>query len=663
VLRYKIRNDGRKKRKVTVAGSLYNAAGLRGYDNFGGIQLAGTNLNVYRESDGLKGIFMDSPGLCECDYTYGSMAISAPGESDVTVKEMWRDGGWWDGAHDFWDDFSEDGLLTRCEVPEKRRSKSSPGSLGITRDIEPGREAVFEFYITWHFPNRPKAWGGHMCDCSDCEQETVKNHYATQYEDAWAAAAYLRAGLGMLEGQTRAFTQALYGSTLPGCVTETLANNLTIVRSTTCFHLSDGTFLAWEGCFDHAGCCEGNCTHVWNYAQTVAFLFPELEHSMRRTEFLLETGEDGNMAFRTRRVFNDLKWDMLPAADGQMGCVLRLYRDWKLSGNDYLLSETWEMAAKALDFAFTCWDKDGDFVLESQQHNTYDIEFYGPNSLTNSLFFAALLAGEKMALHMGEADRAKKYRNAYEKGSKKMDSLLFDENLGYYIQVIDDVDKYPYQYGRGCLSDQLIGQTMAHIYGLGHLFPEGNVKSAVSAIYKNNFRRDMSGHHNVQRTYALNDDMGLLLCAWPDGGRPKLPFVYSDEVWPGIEYQVATNLIYDGFIDEALAMVLAVRERHDGIKRNPWNEVECGSYYARSLASWGLLTALSGYRFDIPNREISFNPAIYGDDFSCFFSTAGAWGVYSQRRDGNGALKRQVKVLYGNLEGIKVNGGDCEVIS
>jgi hypothetical protein len=166
----------------------------------------------------------------------------------------------------------------------------------------------------------------------------------------------------------------------------------------------------------------------------------------------------------------------------------------------------------------------------------------------------------------------------------------------------------------------------------------------------------------VQRTYAINGDRGLLLCAWPSGGRPKLPFVYSDEVWPGIEYQVATNLIYDGFIDEALAIVQAVRERHDGIKRNPWNEVECGSHYARSLASWGLLTAFCGYRFDIPGKEISFDPVIYADDFSCFFSTAGAWGVYSQKKNEAGEIKRQIKVLYGSLEGIRVNGGECEVI-
>jgi hypothetical protein len=172
----------------------------------------------------------------------------------------------------------------------------------------------------------------------------------------------------------------------------------------------------------------------------------------------------------------------------------------------------------------------------------------------------------------------------------------------------------------------------------------------------------MDSHHNVQRTYAINDDRGLLLCAWPDGGRPKFPFVYSDEVWPGIEYQVATNLIYDGFIDEGLAIVQAVRDRHDGVKRNPYNEVECGSHYARSLASWGLLTAFSGYRFDIPKGEISFDPIMYADDFSCFFSTASAWGVYRQKKGEKGEIKRQVQVLFGSLNGVKVNGGDVEII-
>ncbi|HBN82808.1 MAG TPA: hypothetical protein DDZ89_03090, partial [Clostridiales bacterium] len=220
---------------------------------------------------------------------------------------------------------------------------------------------------------------------------------------------------------------------------------------------------------DNAGCCEGNCTHVWNYEQTLAFLYPSLERDMRLTEFNVETDETGKMEFRTKKLFGGSN-NFHPAADGQLGSIIRLYRDWKLSGDHDLLATVWDNAKRALDFAFSYWDSDGDYVLDSQQHNTYDIEFYGPNSLTNSMFYGALKAGAEMAKAMGDRQSESTYRNAFLQGSQRMDQLLWDDD--YYIQVIDDVNQYKYQYGKGCLSDQLLGQTLSHVAGLGHILPK-----------------------------------------------------------------------------------------------------------------------------------------------------------------------------------------------
>ena len=250
------------------------------------------------------------------------------------------------------------------------------------------------------------------------------------------------------------------------------------------------------------------------------------------------------MRFRANSVFGNTPMEFHPAVDGQLGSVVRLYREWRFSGDDDFLREVWPGARRALEFAFTTWDSDGDFVLDSQQHNTYDIEFYGENMLANSIFFAALRAGARLAEHLGETELAGRWLEAAELGAARADAVLY--NGEYYRQRTDDVDAHRYQYGEGCLSDQLLGQTYAHLNGLGHLLPPDHVRSAVGAIFDHNFRRDFSGYHSVQRTYALNDDQGLVLCTWPRGGRPRIPFVYSDEVWSGIEYQVATNLIYDG---------------------------------------------------------------------------------------------------------------------
>ena len=133
------------------------------------------------------------------------------------------------------------------------------------------------------------------------------------------------------------------------------------------------------------------------------------------------------------------------------------------------------------------------------------------------------------------------------------------------------------------------------------------------------------------------------------GKRPALPFVYSDEVWTGIEYQVAAHLIYEGRVTEGLAVVEAVRDRYDGARRNPWNEVECGHHYARAMSSWSLLTALSGFAWSAPHRDLRFHPRLKPELFRCLYSTGTAWGTYAQRHTGT-RLKAEILVEGGRLE-------------
>lgn len=654
-IRYKVKNLSTRETSVSILGSLPNVVGFKGFDAFKNLLVHPGGKNSFREQDGLRGLFFSSSGLAPDSLDYGTMTLATTNEA-VTGKVAWLEGGWFDGIQELWDDFSRDGRLSdppSLQAPGSkiRYQEDRPvvGSICVFQVISPGEEKVFEFILTWHFPNRLKGW--HKAEGVN---ETMQNYYATRFPDAWAAASYLTDNRERLEKSSRLFHGALFGSTLPPQVIDALASNITVIRSPTCFRLPDGTFVSWEGCHDTEGCCDGSCTHVWNYAQTLAFLFPELEHTMRRVEFNVETDDDGSMAFRARRVLGLPKWEMLPAADGQLGAVVRLYRDWKLSGDDAFLRSVWEKAARALDFAFDFWDSDGDAVLDSEQHNTYDIEFYGPNSLTGSIFYAALKAGAEMASFMGDEERCARYRRALNEGSARMDALLW--NGEYYIQKLPDIDEHRYQYGTGCLSDQLLGQCLAHIAGLGYILPRDHVRAALKSIFRNNFCRDLRGNSNVQRTYVLDGEAGLLLCTWPHGGRPRLPFVYCDEVWTGVEYQVATHLIYEGMLKEGLDIVKAVRDRYDGIKRNPWNEVECGHHYVRSLASWGLLPALSGFRCDMTRGRISFSPAINAVDFSCFFSIGKAWGVYRQRvNPRTGKRTWDVEVMEGSLDGVTVN--------
>jgi non-lysosomal glucosylceramidase len=649
VLRYSVTNPGDVPVSVTVAGSMSHTAG-RGEGPFG---MRAPQTVRWRDEDGVRGLDFGID-LPHDDLGFGTLSLTTT-DTSTTAKPQWVTGFWPDGPRLFWNDLSEDGLLepeprltlenrprglfadsdaagemTEAELFE-RLPRLRTGSLGIVHELAPGETRDFEFVLAWSFPNRHRSWRGHIVRDDRTDEGVVRNHYATVWPDAWAAASHLHRELAPLEAQTLAFVEALYGGTLDPAIVDAIGANIAAARSTTAFVIESPTpqlgsgpvFAAWEGSFDHGGSCEGTCTHVWSYAQTVAWLFPSLERSARQVEYLLETDESGAQKFRSNGVFGGAPWFMGPAIDGQLGTLLRLHREWRFSGDDDFLRELWPAAVRTLEYAIREWDTDGDGLLDGELHNTYDIEFHGIDPLANSMFAAALRAGARMAAHLGEPERAADWLTRAERAADGMDERLW--NGEYYRQVIDDVDAHRYQYGEGVLSDQLLGQFHAYLNGLGELVPRERVRSALGAIVRHNFRDDLTAHESTQRVYALNDEGGLLLASWPRGGRPAIPFVYSDEVWTGIEHQVAASLVFAGSTDEALRIERTLRARYDGTARNPWNEIECGNHYARSLASWGLLLAFTGAQWDAPARTLSFAPAEPGP-MRVLFTTGDAWG-------------------------------------
>jgi uncharacterized protein (DUF608 family) len=534
--------------------------------------------------------------------------------------------------------------------------ETDAGSLGLRVRLAPGQTVELPFVLAWHFPSLVNYWGPfETLPGQSVVGGRMTNWFATQWPDAWAAAKETLERLPDLTARTRAFRDALFDSTLPPEVLDAVSSQMSIIRTTTCLRTADGRFHAFEGCDDNAGCCPMNCTHVWNYEQALAHLFPALERTMRETDFGHNTRPDGDMAFRTLLpLIDDALWGFKPAADGQMGTVLKLYREWQYSGDLEFVRRLWPDAKRALEYAWRGWDADRDGVMEAEQHNTYDIEFYGPNTMMGTLYLAALEAGARMAEALGDSAAAESYREVARRGVEKYDGELW--NGEFYTQTVlfpppgavapqtlgashppslQQGETEPrYQYGPGCLSDQMLGQWFAHVVGLGRVLPEAHVRETMRAIFHHNFRRDLSSHASCQRTYALNDEAGLLLCTWPNGGRPAYPFPYADEVWTGIEYQVAAHLIYEGLLEEGLSIVRAVRERHDGERRNPWDEFECGHHYARAMASWSVLTALSGYQYSAPAYSLRFAPKLNADDFRCLFTAGDAWGSFSQKADG-----------------------------
>jgi uncharacterized protein (DUF608 family) len=534
------------------------------------------------------------------------------------------------------------------KIPTLTQGGADTGTVFVTVEIPRGSTVTVPFYLTWHFPNFQ-----HWQSPSSGPAPIWQNWYATQWPDAWAVAQHVDQHFERLHCQTTAFHDALFASTLPTHVLDAVSSQLSILKSPTCLRLTDGTFYGFEGCSDTGGCCEGTCTHVWNYAQALPYLFPSLQRSVREAEWTHSMQDDGFVCFRMPLPLGTKGGTGFhPAADGQMGTIMQVYREWLISGDDEWLRKIWPLARRALAFAWHYWDADRDGVMEGMQHNTYDMEFYGPNTMMGSLYLGALRAAEELARRLGEEEEAAEYRELFERGSKWTDGKLF--NGEYYEQIVNPTaheawpdnlrhlaeqhgkdDVFPnwprWQFGTGCLSDQLLGQWYAEMLGLGYLYDRKKVRQALQSIFRYNWRPDLSGHPCTLRVYAQNEEAGLVIASWPRGERPGFAFWFADEVWCGIEYQVASHLIYEGFVEEGLAIVKGIRDRHTGERRNPWDEFECGHHYARSLASYSLLLALSGFAYSAPAQSLGFAPRVNRRNFRVFFSVESGWGTFAQR--------------------------------
>ncbi len=490
------------------------------------------------------------------------------------------------------------------------------------------------------------------CPDGECDTTIPANYtpwYSTKFDNVLAVADHWKANYAKLRARSALFRDTFYDTTLPPEVVEAVAANLTILKTPTVLRQHDGRMWCWEGCTDTRGCCAGSCTHVWNYAQAICHLFPSLERSLRQTEFNESQDGVGRQAFRANLPIAP-GGGSYDAADGQLGGIMKAYREWRISGDNEWLTAFWPQIQLSLDFMIQKYDPRHTGLLEEDHHNTYDINYFGPDGHCGSFYLGALAA----AIKMGEAMEAdvRIYRDLLERGKKRMQSELY--NGEYFVQTIvkegldsdfrpiNPDDQSPayrkvaeiinhqgpkYQYGTGCLSDGVLGLWMAAVCDIDdEIVDEKMVRSHLLAIHKYNLISDLSMHANPQRpTFAMGDDGGLLLCSWPRGGKPLLPFVYSDEVWTGIEYQVASHLMLLGCVDEGLDIVRACRKRYDGVRRNPFNEYECGHWYARAMSSYGLIQGLTGVRYDAVTKTLYVDSQI--GDFRSFLSTRAGFGT------------------------------------
>lgn len=630
------------------------------------------HINNLVKKDSFQGIFLSDDNMNSEDPNYGGVAFGTPVTDDLQVQQYWYRGAWFDNLGVFWQDFTAEKELKNRIYELTEKPIDDIATIAVKATVEPGKTFSQKFILTWYYPNAYNYWSPENPDpkVESFNRTPWKNYYATIFSSAADVAEYAIKNWDRLEKQTIRFHDALYSSTLPDVALEAISANMAILKSSTVLRLTDGQFYGFEGTQTNSGSCEGSCTHVWNYAFALPFLFPSLERSMRELDYTYNMNNDGGMAFRLQLPLGKTRSNFRPCVDGQMGGIIKTYREWKISGNTEWLKRWWPKVKSSLEYAWNPesrekWDPEKKGYITGRQHHTLDMELFGPDAWLNNFYNGALLAAAEMAKAVGDPD-ADTYIKLADNCRKYTDTELF--NGEYYYQKIDIRDKsilepyandmalkggtileaywndeakqIKYQIAEGCDIDQIFAQLMCELVGIGEYLNRDNVNTALNSIYKYNYKPSMRDHYNPCRIFSMNDESGMVICEWPEGKeKPIIPVPYSEETMHGFEYQAAIHMIMHDMEDKGLNVIKSIRDRYDGEYRNPWGEFECGSNYARSMVSYALLLAYSGFKYDMCEKKMGMMPLHSG---TYFWALDGAWGLMTCNDAG-----AEINVKYG----------------
>lgn len=637
---------------------------------------AASTLNEKISDGKLNGIMLKAANVEDNVKEYSDLCILTDGD-DATVQEYWYRGNLiMDSVTTYWKNFANLERLPERHYDNPSESRKDHGTVASYINIPAKGKAKVRFIISWNVPVAYNYWVPRE---EEGAVNTWRNYYATQFVNSFATAKYALENFDSLRDKTVMFADALQSCTLSESVKDAISANLSVLKSPTVLRIEDGSFWAWEGCSATEGSCFGTCQHVWNYAYAMPYLFPRLERSIREITLKYALQDSGATSFRVNLPLKKEMW-FRPCVDGQMGEVIKCYREWKLSGDNEWLEQYSESIFKMLEYAWSPenpdkWDANMDGVIEGRQHHTLDKELFGPNSWLQGFYLLALDCGAKMAKHLGDEKRVSLYTHLYDSGKAWMNEHLF--NGKYFCQKIDLTDKsivenfdaageywndeakqIRYQVADGSIIDQMLADWHAILLGADCVFDPEKKKIALENMYRNNFKSSMREITNMWRIFSLNDEAGTVMCAYPEGCEiPAIPITYCEETMTGFEYALAGLMIAEGYITEGETMIKAIRDRYDGEKRNPWNEIECGSNYARSMASYALMPIYSGFTFDMTRKHIGFAP-IKRDKGKYVFSVSESWGMVEFDGDGY-----RISMLGNPLALSSVSVPNCEKVT
>ncbi|TKG89849.1 hypothetical protein EYV94_24835 [Puteibacter caeruleilacunae] len=634
LMRYKITNTGNEQLEISLGSWLENKVSPTHQGN-------GYRKNTTKQGNNRVTVFMEASGEgLDQKKGFGNMALSLMGKHSnaQTISQL-----------------NNTDLLTSL-FGNKRNTEAQAefktsliGGINTTYSLQKGETVTVDFLVSWYFPYL-KELEGDFSQIKDIE--TLNRYYSKHFNSADDVADYFATNAKRLVEITLKWNEVWYDSSLPYWFLDRTFIPINCLATQVAHYFDNERFWGWEG----VDCCQGTCIHVWQYAQAMARIFPELEKGLRQKVDFDIAYRDGLIGYRGEN-------GMAYAIDGQLGTIIRTYREHQMSTDKMFLTTVWDNVKEAMRYVMK-QDKDG--LITGQQPHTLDAAWYGPMGWINSLYLGALKSCEEMALEVGDTDFATECNSRLQVTQQQMVKKLF--NGAYFIHLNPDTKRI--NSNTGCHIDQLLGLSMAHQVNITDLLPEQVVKKALQSIWQYNYLPNVGKYaedHTAirgERCYAVDGDAGVVMTTWPEGGaedavpgmadRPIKsdywvgPGGYFDEVWTGQEYQLASHMIDNGMITEGLAIVKAVHERYAAAKRNPYDEIECSSHYARAMASYGAFISASGYQYHGPKGILGFAPKISPENFKSAFTSAKGWGSFAQVRKGK-EQHMSIELAYGEL--------------
>ncbi len=532
---------------------------------------------------------------------------------------------------------TEKSFLVSNIVPvEKNPDEKLLAAITITLMVKPRSEKKAHFVIGWHFPHLTL----------DAVIKDKGRNYNNWFKSSKEVLQYVNDNFDNLSSASNLWKETWYNSTFPWWFLERTFVNTSTLATTTAHRFETGRFYAWEG----VGCCQGTCTHVWQYAQAMGRIFPSIEKNTREhVDLGLSLQPDGMIWYRGECAKS-------PAIDGQAGTILRILREHQMSADDRFLKKNWEKIKTAVQFVIT-QDRNKDGMEDTPLENTLDAVWDGEISWLVGLCIAAVKAGEVMAKEMNDEEFAAICGEYVAKGRKNMETELF--NGEYFIHRPDAIKgrKNLGSYNTSHI-DQVFGQSWAHQVGMGRILDKDKTVSALRALWKYNFTPDVGPYikiHKGGRPYALAGEGGMIMNTNPKnedrpyGESQTWQLGYFHECMSGFEHQVASHMMAEGLTDEAMILTRMIHDRYHAAKRNPFNEIECSDHYARAMASYGTFITACGFEYHGPKGYIKFAPKINPENFRAPFIAAQGWGTYTQVQAPEKTIS-EIQVKYGFLK-------------